>query len=178
MFGPLNGPRYRSCHLRGQKSLGVPQKVSILCLDHLESLNWPHLVIWQGTIHNTTPHLQHRCINSYQERPTNFCPPSQKNTITFPHIDLDAQRAVYEQGPLPLHPEHRAGSGCAAKCRACAPGMDTWINLEKRIWKGWMGGQRGLNPPFPPPTTTTLSTNWFPIKVISGVVEPEPEPGP
>jgi hypothetical protein len=31
----------------------------------LETLNWPHLVIWQGRIHNTTPHLQHRCINSY-----------------------------------------------------------------------------------------------------------------
>ncbi len=43
----------------------APQKVSILCWDHLESLNWPHLVIWQGRIHNTTPHLQHRCINSY-----------------------------------------------------------------------------------------------------------------
>jgi hypothetical protein len=37
---------------------------------------------------------------------------------------MDAQRAVYEQGPLPPHPEHRAGSGCAAKCRACLPGMD------------------------------------------------------
>ncbi len=32
---------------------------------HLESLNQPHLVIWQGRIHNTTLHLQHRCINSY-----------------------------------------------------------------------------------------------------------------
>jgi hypothetical protein len=47
----------------GKKSR-APQKVSILCRDHLESLNWPHLVIWQGRIHNTTPHLQHRCINS------------------------------------------------------------------------------------------------------------------
>jgi hypothetical protein len=36
-----------------------------LCRNHLETLNWPHLVIWQGRIHNTTPHLQHRCINSY-----------------------------------------------------------------------------------------------------------------
>jgi hypothetical protein len=23
------------------------------------------LMIWQGRFHNTTPHLQHRCINSY-----------------------------------------------------------------------------------------------------------------
>ncbi len=34
----------------------APQ-VSILCRDHLESLNWPHLVIWQRRFHNTTPHL-------------------------------------------------------------------------------------------------------------------------
>ena len=33
---------------RGQKSLWPPLKVSFLCRDHLESLNWPHLVICQG----------------------------------------------------------------------------------------------------------------------------------
>ncbi len=52
--------------LRPKKSR-APQKVSILCRDHLESLNWPHLVIWQGRIHNTTPHLKHRCINSLKK---------------------------------------------------------------------------------------------------------------
>ncbi len=50
---------------KGPKNSRAPQKVSILCRDHLESLNWPHLVIWQGRIHKNTPHLQHRCINSY-----------------------------------------------------------------------------------------------------------------
>jgi hypothetical protein len=49
---------------KGPKMSRASRKVKILCRNHLESLNWPHLVIWQGRFHNTTPHLQQRCINS------------------------------------------------------------------------------------------------------------------
>ena len=54
--GPLtfmapNGPSHRS------KSL-APLKVSSLCQDHLESLKWPHLIIFEGWIHNPKPHLK------------------------------------------------------------------------------------------------------------------------
>jgi hypothetical protein len=61
-MGPQNGPRYRSCHLRGQKSLG-PLKMSQFCArNHFESLNWPYLGIWQGRLDNTKPNLKHSCI--------------------------------------------------------------------------------------------------------------------
>jgi hypothetical protein len=42
---------------------GPLKSLDFVCWDHLESLNWPH-VIWQGRFHNTKSHLQHRCINS------------------------------------------------------------------------------------------------------------------
>ena len=35
--------------------------------DHFESLNWPHLVIWQGCFHKTKPHLQHSCIGIFMQ---------------------------------------------------------------------------------------------------------------
>ncbi len=51
---------------KGPKKSRAPQKVSILCQgEHLESLKWPHLVIFMGWFHNVLPHLQHRDINSY-----------------------------------------------------------------------------------------------------------------
>jgi len=84
LFWPLKWPSLSLVPFKGPKKSRAPQKVSILCRDHLESLNWTHLMIWQGRIHNTTPHLQHRCINSYklpkQEklRPEN---PGQKQQI-------------------------------------------------------------------------------------------------
>jgi hypothetical protein len=34
------------------KTSRAPRKVSNLCRDHLESLNWLHLVIWQGRFHH------------------------------------------------------------------------------------------------------------------------------
>jgi hypothetical protein len=61
---PLKWPSLSLVPFKEPKKSWAPQKVKILCRDHLESLNWPHLVIWQGRIHNTTLHLQHRCINS------------------------------------------------------------------------------------------------------------------
>jgi hypothetical protein len=64
LFWPLKWPSLSLVPFKGPKKSRAPQKVSILCRDHLESLNWTHLMIWQGRIHNTTPHLQHRCINS------------------------------------------------------------------------------------------------------------------
>jgi len=50
---------------KGPKKSRAPQKVSILCWDHLESLNRPQLVIWQGWFDKTTPNLQRKYINSY-----------------------------------------------------------------------------------------------------------------
>ncbi len=74
---------------KGPKKSGAPQNVSILCRDHLESLNWPHLVIWQGRFDNTTPHLQHRCIDSYTSLDPFLIEMSQvpwkgKNCVTNP----------------------------------------------------------------------------------------------
>ncbi len=66
LFWPQNGPRYRSCHLRGQKSL-VSLENSRVCAQGpftVESLKWPYLVIFNGWFHNVPPHLQHRYINS------------------------------------------------------------------------------------------------------------------
>ncbi len=65
---PFNLPHHFSWlvpFMRPKKS----RAVSILYRDHLESLNWPHLVIWQGRFHNTTPHLQQCCINIYYLQP-------------------------------------------------------------------------------------------------------------
>ncbi len=67
LFWPQNGPRYRSCHLRGQKSLGPLEKSRFCARDHLESLKWPHLVISKGWFPNAPPNLQHRVINSYYQ---------------------------------------------------------------------------------------------------------------
>jgi hypothetical protein len=64
-FWPQNGPRYRSCRLSGQKSLGPLEKSRFCARDHLESLKWPHLLIFKGWFHNVPPNLQHRDINSY-----------------------------------------------------------------------------------------------------------------
>jgi hypothetical protein len=63
-FGNLPPPFLLTRAIWGVKKVLGPSKVSILYRDHLESLNWPHLVIWQGT-----PHLQHRCINIYYLQP-------------------------------------------------------------------------------------------------------------
>ncbi len=41
---------------KGPTKSRAPRKVSILCWDHLKSLNWPHLVIWQRRSDNTTLH--------------------------------------------------------------------------------------------------------------------------
>ncbi len=46
----------------GPKKARAPLKVS---RDHLESLKWPHLVIFRGWFDNAPPHLQHRDIDSY-----------------------------------------------------------------------------------------------------------------
>ncbi len=78
LFWSLKWPSLALVPFKGPKKSRAPQKVSILCRDHLESLNWTHLMIWQGRIHNTTPHLQHRCINSYIRN------------SPFPHILLSA----------------------------------------------------------------------------------------
>ena len=68
-----NGPLHKIYTLRGAidlfgpngpKKPRAPLKVSILCRDHLESLKWPHLVIFKGWFHNFPPYLQHRYINS------------------------------------------------------------------------------------------------------------------
>ncbi len=67
LFWPLKWPSLSLVPFKGPKKSWAPQKVKILCRDHLEILNWPHWVIWQGRIHNTTPHLQHRCMNSYHK---------------------------------------------------------------------------------------------------------------
>ncbi len=64
LFWPLKWPSLSLMPFKGPKKSRAPQKVSILCQDHLESLNWTHLVIWKNRFHNTTPHLQHRCINT------------------------------------------------------------------------------------------------------------------
>jgi hypothetical protein len=50
---------------KGSKKSRAPWKVLLLCRDHLESLKWPHLVIFKGWFHNVPPNLQHRDINSY-----------------------------------------------------------------------------------------------------------------
>ncbi len=52
---------------KGPQNSRAPRKVKILCRDHLESLNWPHLVIWQGRFHNTKPHLRHTSIGTFMQ---------------------------------------------------------------------------------------------------------------
>ena len=52
-------------HFFGPKKSRAPQKVSILCRDHLEFLKWPHKVILKGWFPNIPPHFQYRDINSY-----------------------------------------------------------------------------------------------------------------
>ncbi len=56
LFWPQNGP----------KKARAPLKVS---RDHLESLKWPHLVIFRGWFDNAPPHLQYRDIDSYNSDP-------------------------------------------------------------------------------------------------------------
>ncbi len=57
-FGnPVQPPLLSLVPFKGPKKSWAPQKVKILCRDHLETLNWPHLVIWQGRIHNPPRHI-------------------------------------------------------------------------------------------------------------------------
>jgi hypothetical protein len=52
---------------KGQKSLGPLESLYFVPGPFtVEYLNWFHLVIWQGRFYNTTPHLQHRYINNYE----------------------------------------------------------------------------------------------------------------
>ena len=67
LFWPLKWPSLSLVPFKGPKKSRAPQKVSILCRDHLESLNWTHLMIWQGRIHNTEPHIQHSCIGNFMQ---------------------------------------------------------------------------------------------------------------
>jgi hypothetical protein len=60
-------PRILLVQFKGPKKSRAPQKVSILYRDHLKSLNWPHLVIWQGRFHNIKPNLQHSCIGNFMQ---------------------------------------------------------------------------------------------------------------
>jgi hypothetical protein len=65
LFWPQNGPRYRSCHLQGQKSLRPLEKSRFCAQGPFRILGMTHLVIFKGWFHKIAPHLQHRYINSY-----------------------------------------------------------------------------------------------------------------
>jgi len=68
LFWPLKMARATARAIFGQKRLGPLKGKSRFCArDHLESLNWPHLVIWQGWLDNTKPHLQHSCIGIFMQ---------------------------------------------------------------------------------------------------------------
>ena len=67
LFWPQNGPRYRSCHLRGQKSIRPLEKSRFCAQGPFKILEMAHLVIFKGWFHNVPPHLQHRYINSYNK---------------------------------------------------------------------------------------------------------------
>ncbi len=53
------------CGFYPAKSLNDPSKSLDFVPGPFRILELAHVVIWQGRIHNTTPHLQHRCVNSY-----------------------------------------------------------------------------------------------------------------
>jgi len=74
LFLPQNGPRYRSCHLQGQKSLRPLEKSRFCAQGPFRILEMAHLVIFKGCFHKISPHLQHRYINSYYDGNLHSCP--------------------------------------------------------------------------------------------------------
>jgi hypothetical protein len=50
IFWPQDGPRYRSCHLRGQKKSWAPRKVAILCKGPFRILEMAPFSDFQGFI--------------------------------------------------------------------------------------------------------------------------------
>ncbi len=48
LFWPQNGPRYRSCHLKGQKSLRLLEKSRFCAQGPFRILEMAHLVIFKG----------------------------------------------------------------------------------------------------------------------------------
>ena len=64
----LNGTSDSEGHFGGQKSRGPLKKSRFCARDHIESLKWPHLVIFKGWFPNIPPHLQYSDINSYKPR--------------------------------------------------------------------------------------------------------------
>ncbi len=86
LLWPQNGPRYRSCHLKGQKSLRPLEKSRFCAQGPFRILEMAHLVIFKGWFHKIPPHLQNRYGTlivirvQYREMVilivicTNFCP--------------------------------------------------------------------------------------------------------
>jgi hypothetical protein len=128
-FGPLNGTSDSEGHLRGQKSRGPLKKSRFCARDHFESLNWPHLVIWQGRIHNTKPHLQHSCIGNFMQ--------PVLNSFLRPFLVF----GLYT--PPPPAQSHiwivPAVSVCICVCSVLGWGGGVW-----HIWQRWGGGGAGI----------------------------------
>ncbi len=93
--GPFKWPSLSLVPFKGPKKSWAPQKVSILCRDNLESLNRPHLMIWQ--VEFTTPRHIYSTVAIIVISAPNRLPPAY--LLSKPPASCDRESPSVNQRP-------------------------------------------------------------------------------